>query len=291
VPDLPTADAALVASQLGQLPLAVRLAAAWMSESAKVMHRSVATRAAAATWAATELRTRITRLLADQPPDGPLPAPLVAVAAVTVETLAGNDLGRVATRLAQLCCWLHPDGVALRLLRSTPVVHALADAADDGQALVLDPLELDQVLRCGQRYGLFEMNWERPAKLTMHRVVRQLLRDAMTIEESRARQREVLHALAAFAPTNPETEDLRDVANFAELQRHIEVSGALDCQDVNVRRWLVDQVNYLLRTSNPETWRFATDLSARVLRGWQPTSWAESSLKMRLEFQRGVLHR
>lgn len=290
VPDLPADDAARVAVQMDQLPLALRLTAAWMSESAKVMHRAVSTRAMAAAWAATEFQTRTARLLADQPPGSP-PSPLAAVLTIILRTLAEYDLGRVATRLAQMCSWLSPDGVALRLLRSTPIVHALADAADDGQALVLDPLELDQVLRCGQRYGLFEMNWERPAKLTMHRVVQALVRDAMALEESNARQREVLHALAAFAPTDPEPEDPQDIADFAELQRHIEVSGAVGSPDVSVRRWLVDQVNYLMCTPSPETWHVAADLTTRVLEGWQPTSRAESSLKMRLEFQLGALHR
>ncbi|MGH3548657.1 MAG: FxSxx-COOH system tetratricopeptide repeat protein [Pseudonocardiaceae bacterium] len=284
VPDLSAGDAALVAAHMEQLPQALRLAAAWMSESAVAMHRVVATRTTAAAWSAAEFRARTAGFLAVQ-------SPPTAALSVILRTLAENDLGRVTIRLAQLCSWLSPDGVALRLLRSAPMVQALADAADDGQSLVLDPLELDLVLRCGQRYGLFEMNWERPAKLTMHRVVQELVRSAMTQSESDSRQREVLHTLATFAPTDPEPEDRQDIADFVELQRHIAVSGATGSHDVSVRRWLVDQVNYLMRTPSPETWHFAADLAARVLEGWQPTSRAESSLKMRLEFQFGALQR
>lgn len=286
VPDLSAEEATLVADQMGQLPLALRLAAAWMSEAAKVMHQAVpSSRATAAAWAAVEFRTRAAPFLIDQSSGSPLAAALTVI----LQTLTENDLGRVATRLTQLCSWLAPDGVALRLLRSAAMVHALANVADDGQALVLDPLELDQVLRCGQRYGLFEMNWERPAKLTMHQVVQALVRDAMTPEESDGCQREVLRALAAFAPTDPEPEDPQDLVDFTELQRHIEPSGAVGSQDISVRRWLVDQVNYLMRTQSPERWRFAADLTAQVLKGWQPTPRAESSLKMRLEFQLGSL--
>jgi tetratricopeptide (TPR) repeat protein/MinD-like ATPase involved in chromosome partitioning or flagellar assembly len=286
VPDLPADDAALVALHMDRLPQALRLAAAWMSESAKAMHLEVATRTAAASWAAAEFQVRTAGRLAGQDR-----RPAAAVLAVVLATLAESDLGRVAARLAQLCSWLSPDGVALRLLRSTAMVQALADAADTSQALLLEPLELDRVLRCGQRYGLFEMNWERPAKLTMHRVVQALIRESMTLDESHARQREVLHALARFAPTDPEPEDPRDIADFAELQRHIEASGAVSSQDAGVRRWLVDQVSYLARTPSPETWDFALALSARVLDGWNPVSRAESSLQMRLEFQITNLHR
>ncbi|MGH3821272.1 MAG: FxSxx-COOH system tetratricopeptide repeat protein, partial [Pseudonocardiaceae bacterium] len=287
VPDLATADAALVAAQMEQLPLAVRLAAVWMSESATVMHQSVSTRAAAAAWAATEFQARAA-LLADEQGGSPQAAAL----AVILRTLAESDLGRVATRLAQMCSWLSPDAVALRLLRSNPMVGALAGAADDGQALILDPLELDRVLCFGQRYALFEMNWERPAKLTMHRVVQELLRDAMPPDEHAERQREVLHALAAFAPTDPEPEASQDITDFIELQRHLEVSGAVGSQDANVRRWLVDQIHYLRRTPSPATWHYAVDLGGQALAGWEdPTSSAESSLRMRLEAQLVALHR
>ena len=286
VPDLAADPAALVAAQMGQLPLALRFAAAWMSESATLMHQSVSTRAAAAEWAATEFQTRA-ELLADEQ-DG---SPQAAALAVILRTLAESDLGRVAIRLAQMCSWLSPDAVALRLLRSQPMVRALAAAADDPETLVLDPLELDRVLRCGQRYGLFEMNWERPAKLTMHRVVQALLVETMVPDEYDERRREVLYALAAFAPTDRESEAPQDVADFIELQRHIESSGAVCSQDVGVRRWLVDQVNYLMRTSSPATWDYAIDLGDRVLAGWHPTSPAELSLRMRLEFQLVALHR
>ncbi len=287
VPDLPADEAALVAAQMHQLPLALRLAAAWMSESATVMHRGVSTRATAAAWAATEFRTRTAQLLDGQPGGSPLAAAL----SVIVQTLAENDLGRGATRLAQMCSWLSPDGVALRLLRSTSMVQTLANAADAGAALILDPLELDQVLRCGQRYGLFEMNWEHPAKLTMHRVVQALLRETVAPGESDGHRQEVLRALAAFAPTDPEPQAPQDVADFVELQRHIEVCRAAQSQDVGVRRWLVDQINYLMRTPSQQMWEFAVNLGVRVLEGWDPTSQAELSLRMRLDFQLGNLHR
>jgi tetratricopeptide (TPR) repeat protein len=171
------------------------------------------------------------------------------------------------------------------------MVRALAGAADDNQALILDPLELDGVLYAGQRYGLFEIDWERPAKLMMHRVVQKLLLDAMAPGEHDERQREVLCALAAFAPTEREPEAFQDITDFIELQRHLEASGAVGSQDVGVRRWLVDQINYLMRTPSPATWDYAIDLGERVLVGWHPTSPAESSLRMRLEFQLVALRR
>jgi cellulose biosynthesis protein BcsQ len=290
VPDLPTEEAATVAASVGHLPLAVRLAAAWMSESAAVMRGEAPSRAAAAAWAAAEFRARAERARSGQPAGSPS-APLAAALAVITQTLGETDLGRQAARLAQMCTWLFADGVALRLLRSGPMVRALAGAADDGEPLVLDPLEFDQVLHCGERFGLFQVNWERPAKLTMQQVVQELLRESMGAREAEARRRDVLHALAAFAPTDPEPEDARDVADFVELQRHIEVSGAAGSQDVGVRRWLVDHVNYLARTSSPEMWDFGIDFAQRVLAGWNPTSLAETSLRMRLEFQLANLRR
>lgn len=294
VPDLSAGDAERVAALVEYMPLGLRLAAAWMRESAALMRQQVQTRGGAAEWAAAEFRARMDRQMVAQPAGqswGSTPASLVATLGVVIETLRENDIGRLVLRLSQLCAFLSADGVAVRLLRSPSMLTALASVVTDRDALTLDPLELDRVLQSGSRFGLFNVTWDHPPSLKMHRVVQTLVQGAMTTEEHQACQREVLHGLAAFAPTDPDGSSPQDVLDFAELQKHLESSRAAESGEVAIRRWIVDHVRYLYQKDDPEASQFAAELSDRTLAGWEPTSRAETSLRMRLRFHSANLLR
>jgi tetratricopeptide (TPR) repeat protein len=294
VPDLSEGDAEKVAELVEHLPLGLRLAAAWMRESATVMRRQVPTRAGAAEWSATEFQVRMDRQLVQQPADrSPEDAPvsLAAALGVVAEILRESDIGCVILRLAQLCAFLSADGVALRLVRSRAMLEALAPAVDDGDGLLVDPLELDRVLQSGSRSGLFDVLWEHPSSLRMHRVVQALVQGGMTPEEHQKRHQEVLHGLAAFAPTDPEATSAQDALDFAELLKHLEPSRAAASSHILVRRWIVDHMGHLHRKGDPEAWRFAVKLSQRALAGWEPRAQAEISLRMRLQFHLTNLQR
>jgi len=299
VPDLSEQDAKKVAALVEHMPLSLRLAAAWIRESAVLMRREVRAgkvlpRAEAAEWAAAEFCARVDRQMMQQPAgqsQGSAPVSLAAALGVVTETLRKDDSGRLVLRLSQLCAFLSADGVALRLLRSTSMLTALASAVADGDALALDPLELDQVLQSGSRSGLVDVVWKHPASLKMHRVVQTLVRDVMTPEEHQARHREVLRGLAAFAPTDADGNIQQDRHDFAELQKHLEPSGAATSDEISVRRWIVNHVDYLYRKRDPEACQFAVELSNLVLTGWKPGSRVETSLRMRLKFHLANLHR
>lgn len=278
VPDLSVGDAGKVAALVEHMPLGLRLAAAWMRESAALMHRQVRTRAEAAEWAAAEFQARIDRELVQQPTS------LAAALGVVTQTLRESDIGRLILRLARLCTFLSADGVAIRVLRSAPMLQALASAIDDGDALILDPLELDQVLQSGSRSGLFDVLWEYPPSLKIHRVVQDLVRGGMSPEERQICHQEVLQGLAAFAPTDPEANSKQDEFDFAELLKHLVPSSAATSSEVAVRRWIVDHVGHLHRKGDLESWRFAIELGERLLTRWEPSSRAETSLRMRLQF-------
>lgn len=287
VPDLSVGDAQTIAALVEHLPLGLRVAGSWIRESAAVMHRQIKTRASAAEWAATEFRARMEQQKIEPLANRSLravPASLAAAVGVVVETLRENDIGLLVLRLSQLCTFLSADGVALRLLRSRSMLTALASVVADGAALTLDSLELDRVLQSGSRFGLFDVAWEHPPSLKMHRVIQSLLRDGMIPEEDQARRREVLHGLAAFAPTDPDSITLQDRLDFAELQKHLKSSGAATSSEIAVRRWVVDHVRYLYRKEDPEACRFGVELGKAALAEWKSGSPAENSLRMRLQF-------
>lgn len=294
--DLVAEDAEKAAALVEYLPLGITLAKAWMRETAALLRRKGESREKAAAWAAVEFRTRLEQSAHSVRPAGQepavIPASLIATMAVVVETLQADESGgRTALRLAQLCTFMAAGGVGLRLLRSRRMLAALAPAAADRDALMGDPLELDRVLWTGTRFGLFEVGWEHPAALRMHRLVQALVRQLMAAEERLSCHAEVLQALAAFAPTDAEGKCRQDQLDFAELDKHLVPSNAAASTEFEVRHWLVDQIAYVSSEGGPESWQFAVELGDRMLAGWAPTNGVQLALRMRLEFRLLNLYR
>ncbi|MGP4020773.1 FxSxx-COOH system tetratricopeptide repeat protein [Saccharopolyspora sp. 5N708] len=288
-PDLDVADAARIAELVGRMPLTLRLTAAWLREAVTLLTQHGNTRAESATWAAAEFEARFGREAVDD--TVPAAPGLAETVNVVLKTLREDRLGQVAVRAAELCVFLSPDGVALRLLRSGRLLAALSDVDDK---VGWDTLELDRVLWRGARFGLFDLDWRQPPTLRIHRVVKELIGHLMTPEQRQARQADVLHGLAAVAPTDAEGEPPERMREFAELQKHLVVSGALHSTSAEVRRWVVEQVRYLQIEGGPDAWRFAIRLGNEVLVRWMADKTgdpAAAGLRMRLRFLLANLHR
>jgi Mrp family chromosome partitioning ATPase/tetratricopeptide (TPR) repeat protein len=287
-PDLSLVDAERIAELAHHMPLTLRLAAAWLREAVDLLTRHGNTRSESAAWAAAEFAARLGREQVDEA--FAAPPGLAATLNVVLKTLQEERLGQAAVRAAELCSFLSPDGVALRLLRSGRLLAGLSDV--DDAALRWDTLELDRVLWRGARFGLFDVDWRQPPTLRIHRVIKELVSRLMTPEQRRARQANVLHGLAAFAPTDAEDEPPERARDFAELQKHLVVSGALNSAVPAVRRWVVEQVRYLQIEGGPDAWRFAIKLGNEVLVRWTADDTrSAASLRMRLRFLLANLHR
>ncbi|GAA4843367.1 FxSxx-COOH system tetratricopeptide repeat protein [Saccharopolyspora rosea] len=278
VRDLSVEDARRVAGRVEHMPLALRLAAAWIREGVDLLSRYGNTRAESAAWSAAEYCARLDRAGGDPP---------TAAVAVLLDTLREEPVGRAAVRIGQVCSFLSAEGVALRLLRTRPVVEAAAQAAPE---VARDSLELDRVLWRGAHFGLFDLDWRQPPTLRVHRVVQDLVGRLMSDGERAERQAEALRGLAAFAPSDAEDEPPERAADHAELQKHLVPSGALDSTDPVVRRWVVDQLRYLHTRGGPDAWRFAADLGHRLRESWSADG-PDAALRLRLGFQLANLHR
>src|SRR5216683_4002995 len=111
VPRLDLGDAAKVAIALGDLPLAIEQAGAWLEETGMP----------AATYV-EQLQTQLARVLSlNQPPD--YPRPVVATWNLSFERL--HDRSPAAVRLLQLCAFLAPEPISMSLLYSDEMVRSL----------------------------------------------------------------------------------------------------------------------------------------------------------------------
>lgn len=281
VTGLTVADAERVGAALGRLPLAVGLAASWLDNTVAEFRAAGESTQQAAEHATGDLVARLDQSDVDDRVAGMLD--------IVRTSLERTPRGRLAMRVAQMCAFLSTEGVALRLLRSEALLTQLrALAGADADELRLDTGELDQVLWTGTRYGLFEVTWGDSAAVLMHRALGRALRAGEHVART---QSAVLAGLAAYAPSEVTEWSAGTRAKFAELQRHIFISGALHADDAAVRRWLVNHLRFLYRTGDGVVWRYALDVAVRTAERWRAAVGADDELLLRMLGQIANLYR
>jgi cellulose biosynthesis protein BcsQ len=280
-------DIQRTAALVGNVPLAVRLAAAWMSEVASRLRDVAVAPADVVGEAVAEFVEQLERRLSSPPGEAGPPAgsdPLAATITLLLELLERHPQGAAGVRLLELCACLSPLGVSWQLLNSAALLAQLR-AVDDALS---DPVTLHNVVRSVARHGFLVPGQEPRVVVRLHRLIVESLRDRMPADRLRDRQTEAVHVLAAYAPTLFDPDDTtRNESTFAELQRHLEPSAAIDCVDEPVRCWLVDQIRYLWQTNEASTWAVAADLGQRLVRAWEAAVPSPSTdpLLLRLKVQ------
>ncbi|WP_420311917.1 FxSxx-COOH system tetratricopeptide repeat protein [Streptomyces sp. YS-B37] len=182
-----------------------------------------------------------------------------------------------AARLLELCSFMSADGVGMRVIHSPGMIERLV-RLDAG---LVDTLRLGNVLNQLSLATLAVVD-QKAKRLKVHRILQDLVRSWMTPEERAATRAEALAVLAAMVPTDLQRHEQEFRKDFAELDRHLEPSGALESADPQVHRWLVSQV-YHRRTS--ERWDEARLLGERVLALWRadPAIGDSQTMVLRLE--------
>lgn len=247
------ADAERIAELLGDLPLAVGQAAAWLHE----------TPMPAATYADL-LDETLTDILDRSVPDELRPAEedgMPGVAAATWQ-IAGRDLRRInapAARLLEVCGFLGPDAIPIRLLYSAPVAEVIDLPLGGPDTRIV----LGEILRTVDQFNLAQ--YDRTAgTVGVHRVVQALLRDQVAEGDRERIRTAVCAALALADPGDPDAQE--NWPRYAELLPHLWPSGAPDSTDPAVRQWIVHTVRYLWQRSLHTAGR---ELADRVLARWR----------------------
>ncbi|KAB1940240.1 tetratricopeptide repeat protein [Micromonospora sp. ALFpr18c] len=289
-----TEDARSIAVALEHLPLALRLATAWMRQRALGLERGGVPSLEAVGQGVRELLAALDGQ-SDEDPGERIPgshtSSVARVLRITLAALRATPFGELAIRLAELSAFLSPEGIGLPLLRSTSMLTQLAAASGwDADDLLLDAGEVDLVLTVGARFALYDVDWGHGSALRMHRAIQVLLRGAAPEAERCERHRQVLRGLAGYAPTDPEADDSRYAAVFDELQQHLIPSGALESDDRTVRHWVVKQVRHLYLSNDSDAWRSALLLATAACERWDGGDEIDQ-LTMRMFVQTANLHR
>ncbi|GLY85894.1 FxSxx-COOH system tetratricopeptide repeat protein [Actinoallomurus iriomotensis] len=266
------------------LPLALRLAAAWIREAVDYLLaiRALDTDGATA-WAVAEFKARVAQRMRTPGTD-----PTAACLDVTFESMEDGPLGCLAARLLELCAWLAPEGASHRLLASAPFLDRLAVAAgpEAGELVAADSMVLDQLLRLCVRFGLADVQWSRDPRILLHRRVQELIRDRLSPGQAAERQGQTIGALADIVPVEADGPVSLHGEVFSELHRHLGPSGAAESLDAHARRWLVEQVRFQYVTGDRGSWSLMLPMVEELL-----PAWPDDLLKGRLLVQVANLRR
>jgi Tetratricopeptide repeat/Domain of unknown function (DUF4062)/NB-ARC domain len=154
VPQLTESEAGRVAEALGDLPLALTQAAAYLADTATGVQDYL-----------TLLDEQATELLA-QGASATYPVSLAASVQIALDRLAGQS--PAALQLLSLAAYLAPEPIPLTLVTTDP-----AQLPEPLVTVTGDPLAFTALIRLLRQYGLAHVE---PATLTLHRLLAAILR-------------------------------------------------------------------------------------------------------------------
>ncbi|MEU1486103.1 FxSxx-COOH system tetratricopeptide repeat protein [Streptomyces sp. NPDC005752] len=234
-PGLSDEDAAQVATAVGDLPLAVEQAAAWIAETATPIDSYL-----------EQLARQAPQVLALNQPAG-YPEPVAATWNISIERL--KERSPAAVRLLQLCAFFAPEPISANLLYSKEMIEALKPY----DASLQEKLVLGRVIREIGRFALAKVD-QVSNSIQVHRLVQAVIRAQLSEEEQREARHVVHRILAGARPDDDEPIDNPGTwPRFATIWPHLGPSDARNCKDPETRRLLIDRVRYLWKRGDVRT--------------------------------------
>jgi tetratricopeptide (TPR) repeat protein len=267
LPNLSAVDAERVAEKLGDLPLAIEQAGAWLAATGMPVAQYL-----------DLLDTQLTRILKENPPFG-YQYPAAATWRLSLDRL--RERMPAAAKLLELCAFFGPEPIPMNLINSPRFVSVLLPYNSDLHELVV----MGQVIREIGRYALARIDSGQDGSLQLHRLVQAVIRDTLPAAEKIENEHHVHETLAAVNPGDPDRPDNWPV--YSELRPHLVPSGALDSTSPPVRKLALDMVRFLWKRSD---YGGSQELAENALRRWQAMATAggaEDTQVLMLRFHLG----
>jgi len=262
VPDLALEDADRVASALGDLPLAIEQAGAWLSQTGMPASAYV-----------EQLETQAAAVLAlSQPASYPLPA--VATWNLSFERL--RDRSPAAVRLLQLCAFFAPGPISLTLLYSDEMIAALLPY---DQSLT-ERVFLGRVIREISRFALIRVD-QSTNSVHIHRLVQAVIRSQMADVEQEEARHEVHKILVGAEPLQGDSDEPGNWSRYDLIWLHLVPSDAESCPEPRTRQLLVEWVRYLWKKGE---FGSALSLAVRLHERWERQLGPDDPQTLHLQF-------
>jgi len=250
VPSLTEADATLVSEELGDLPLAIEQAGAWLAATGMAVADYVA-----------DLRARFAETMELIQPVN-YPRSVAVTYRVSFEQLQRQS--PAAARLLELCACFAPDPISLTLLNSDEMVKSLIpfDRRLRAARSVLGLLITDIT-----RFSLAKVDREVGSNsIQVHRLIQAAIRDQMPSDTYREESKHEVHKILAGArPRQGETDDPINWPRYDLIWPHLNQSEVWNCDDEEARQLLIDRVRYLWKRGDYE---FALEVAHRLEAQW-----------------------
>ncbi|MEU5069024.1 FxSxx-COOH system tetratricopeptide repeat protein [Streptomyces virginiae] len=247
-PGLSKEDAEQVAIAVGDLPLAVEQAGAWIAETATPVAAYI-----------EQLAQQAASVLGLNQPPG-YPEPVAATWNISIERLQSRS--PAAVRLLQLCAFLAPEPISANLLYSKEMIDALKPY----DASLQEKLVLGRVIREIGRFALAKVD-QVSNSIQVHRLVQAVIRSQMPEEDQREARHAVHRILAGARPDDDEPIDNPETwPRFNTIWSHLTPSEARYCKEPETRRLLIDRVRYLWKRGD---FKAAYQLGEELREAWK----------------------
>jgi hypothetical protein len=229
VPSLTEQEADLVAEALGDLPIAVEQAGAWLAETGTSPTDYVA-----------QLSTRSAQVLALNTPED-YPVPVAATWRLAFDRLRAQS--PAAARLLQLCAFFAPEPISLSLLYSDQMIGALVTS----DPRLREKRMLAQLIREIARFSLAKVDRGRNT-IQVHRLIQDVIRASMeTEDEINTATHEVHRVLVGARPKEGGSDNPGNWDQYELIWKHLGPSRAAECDEDDTRQLLIDRMRYLWR--------------------------------------------
>ncbi|MEV5846733.1 FxSxx-COOH system tetratricopeptide repeat protein [Streptomyces sp. NPDC051985] len=243
-PGLTGDEADQVAEAVGDLPLAVEQAGAWLAETAMPT---------------AEYLRRLTEETAavmglNQPAD--YPETVAATWNISIERL--KERSPASVRLLQLCAFLAAEPISSKLLYDSDEMLAALRPFDPA---LTESLLIGRVVREIRQLALAKVD-QISRSIQVHRLVQAVIRSQMTEEDRRVARHTVHEVLRGARPKGDEPTDNRENwPQFDIIWPHLSASDIRNCTEAEPRRLLIDRVRYLWKRGEfPRAQRLAEEL-------------------------------
>ncbi|MFE4667156.1 FxSxx-COOH system tetratricopeptide repeat protein [Streptomyces sp. NPDC056716] len=253
-----TEDAARVADALGDLPLAVEQAAAWLNETGQD---------------AGEYLVQLDSQLASAADTDAYPLEVGATWNLSIQQLNSP----VARRLLQLCSFFGADPISLDLVNGKEmgeILGALQPGAD-GTAMV------SRAIRQLHRYALAKVD-RKSRSIQVHRLVQAAVRSSMADAEQEEAMACVRNVLSGARPSEGDVESPANWSRYNTIWPHLKTPWTKYSLDDRIRRLMTEWLRYLRGRGE---YIEALSLGEELMVSWQKEAGPSDRWTLHLRFE------
>jgi hypothetical protein len=246
VPGLSESEADRVAEKLGDLPLAIEQAAAWLTLTAMPVDQYLDL---------LDTPQMIRILSENQPPNYPRSA--VATWLLSLRRL--REHSPAAAGLLEICSFLASEEIPVSLFTGDRFTQLITRY----DSTLRDPILQSLVIREIGRYALAKVD-ARNNSVKIHRLVQATIRDQIDPAHRDEVRRNAQDLLVAASPHNPDKSE--NWLRYAELLPHLTPAGMVDATNPESRQLIVDMVRFLNQRGDSVSSR---QLADKALSHWR----------------------